>query len=132
MNLVENAIKYSPGGGRVEVRVTDDDDRLRIDVSDEGLGIPPSEQARIFEKFYRADGWLALRSVERRRRLDLQRHAAATRLCVGARARLGGGDGRVARSHLNERTERVRGGPSGRPAAYRSSAPSSRSAHSGQ
>jgi len=59
VNLVENAIKYSPGGGRVDVRVTDDDDRLRIDVSDEGLGIPPSEQARIFEKFYRLDAEMA-------------------------------------------------------------------------
>ncbi len=59
VNLVENAITYSPGGGRVDVRVTDDDDRLRIDVSDEGLGIPPSEQARIFEKFYRLDAEMA-------------------------------------------------------------------------
>ncbi|HEY2544299.1 MAG TPA: ATP-binding protein [Gaiellaceae bacterium] len=55
VNLVENAIKYSPEGGRVEVRITDAPDRLRIDVRDEGLGIPPSEQSRIFEKFYRLD-----------------------------------------------------------------------------
>ena len=55
VNLVENAIKYSPGGGRVEVRVVDEDDRLRIEVSDEGLGIPRSEHVRIFEKFYRLD-----------------------------------------------------------------------------
>jgi PAS domain S-box-containing protein len=55
VNLVENAIKYSPEGGRIEVRIADTPDRLRIDVEDEGLGIPPSEQARIFEKFYRLD-----------------------------------------------------------------------------
>src|SRR3954470_18671607 len=55
VNLVENAIKYSPEGGRVELRVVDEDNRLRIDVCDEGLGIPRSEQARIFEKFYRLD-----------------------------------------------------------------------------
>jgi signal transduction histidine kinase len=55
VNLVENAIKYSPEGGRIEVRIADTPDRLRIDVQDEGLGIPPSEQARIFEKFYRLD-----------------------------------------------------------------------------
>jgi two-component system phosphate regulon sensor histidine kinase PhoR len=55
VNLVENAIKYSPDGGRVEVHILDADDRLRIEVRDEGLGIPPSEQARIFEKFYRLD-----------------------------------------------------------------------------
>jgi len=55
VNLVENAIKYSPNGGRVEVRIADTPNRLRIDVTDEGLGIPPSEQSRIFEKFYRLD-----------------------------------------------------------------------------
>jgi signal transduction histidine kinase len=55
VNLVENAIKYSPSGGRIEVRVLDGPDELRIEVRDEGLGIPPSEQARIFEKFYRLD-----------------------------------------------------------------------------
>ena len=55
VNLVENAIKYSPEGGRIEVRIADSPDRLRIEVNDEGLGIPPSEQSRIFEKFYRLD-----------------------------------------------------------------------------
>ena len=55
VNLVENAIKYSPHGGRVRVRIVDAPDRLRIDVQDDGLGIPPSEQTRIFEKFYRLD-----------------------------------------------------------------------------
>ncbi len=152
VNLVENAIKYSPGGGRVDVRVTDDDDRLRIDVSDEGLGIPPSEQARIFEKFYRLDAEMARGvggsglglyisreiveqmggSLSVRSNVGAGSTFTVTLPRPGARARLGGGDGRVARSDLNERTERVRGGPWGRPAAYRSSAPSSRSAHSGQ
>jgi signal transduction histidine kinase len=55
VNLVENAIKYSPEGGRVQVRVADSPVQLRIEVRDEGLGIAPSEQARIFEKFYRLD-----------------------------------------------------------------------------
>ena len=55
VNLVENAIKYSPDGGRIEVRLADFADRVRIDVSDQGLGIPPSEQSRVFEKFYRLD-----------------------------------------------------------------------------
>jgi two-component system, OmpR family, phosphate regulon sensor histidine kinase PhoR len=55
VNLVENAIKYSPSGGRIEVRVIDGPDELRIEVRDEGLGIPHSEQGRIFEKFYRLD-----------------------------------------------------------------------------
>jgi PAS domain S-box-containing protein len=55
VNLVENAIKYSPEGGRIEVRVADTPDQLRVEVHDQGLGIPPSEQTRIFEKFYRLD-----------------------------------------------------------------------------
>ena len=54
-NLVENAIKYSPNGGRVGVGLEHVDGHLRVAVSDEGLGIPPSEQRRIFEKFYRLD-----------------------------------------------------------------------------
>jgi signal transduction histidine kinase len=52
-NLVANAIKYSPGTGRIEVRLQARHDRLRIAVRDEGVGIPLSEQQRIFEKFYR-------------------------------------------------------------------------------
>jgi PAS domain S-box-containing protein len=55
VNLVENAIKYSNGGGHIEVRVSDEPARVRIDVQDDGPGIPPSEQERIFEKFYRLD-----------------------------------------------------------------------------
>jgi PAS domain S-box-containing protein len=54
-NLLDNAIKYSPAGGRIEVIVAPEADRLRFTVRDEGLGIPANEQERIFEKFYRLD-----------------------------------------------------------------------------
>jgi PAS domain S-box-containing protein len=54
-NLVENAIKYSPEGGRVEVEVDEHDGNVRFAVRDEGLGIAPDDHDRIFEKFYRAD-----------------------------------------------------------------------------
>jgi len=54
-NLIDNAIKYSPGGGRVEVRVHANGRYGEITVEDEGLGIPAHEQQRIFEKFYRLD-----------------------------------------------------------------------------
>jgi signal transduction histidine kinase len=58
-SLVDNAIKYSPDGGRIEVRIVDDPDAMRIAVSDEGLGIPVAEQERIFEKFYRLDAGMS-------------------------------------------------------------------------
>jgi signal transduction histidine kinase len=55
VNLVENAVKYSPKGGRIDVLVSRTDDTAQVDVVDEGIGIPASEQERIFEKFYRLD-----------------------------------------------------------------------------
>jgi PAS domain S-box-containing protein len=54
-NLVENAVKYSPEGGRVLARVVPLGERVRIVVEDEGLGIPQGERDRVFEKFFRLD-----------------------------------------------------------------------------
>jgi two-component system phosphate regulon sensor histidine kinase PhoR len=54
-NLVENAVKYSPAGGRIDVILAQDGDRVRFTVRDQGLGIPLDEQERIFKKFYRLD-----------------------------------------------------------------------------
>ena len=54
-NLVDNAVKYSPDGGRVRVGVTSADSLIQFRVEDEGLGIPVTEQSRIFEKFFRLD-----------------------------------------------------------------------------
>jgi PAS domain S-box-containing protein len=54
-NLIENAVKYSPEGGTVTVALTPSNHHVRFSVSDDGLGIPPAEQRRIFEKFYRLD-----------------------------------------------------------------------------
>ena len=55
VNLVDNAIKYSPDGGEVVLRIGQADSQIRFVVADHGLGIPPSEHRRIFEKFYRLD-----------------------------------------------------------------------------
>jgi two-component system phosphate regulon sensor histidine kinase PhoR len=55
VNLVENAIKYSPDGGRIEVGVESHGADVRFWVRDEGMGIPEAERERIFEKFYRLD-----------------------------------------------------------------------------
>lgn len=54
-NLIDNAVKYSPDGGRVDVRLHGEHGALTFVVTDSGLGIPPAEQERIFEKFYRLD-----------------------------------------------------------------------------
>jgi PAS domain S-box-containing protein len=55
VNLVDNAVKYSPGGGTVEVGLEPADGAVEFRVADEGMGIPDNEQRRIFEKFYRLD-----------------------------------------------------------------------------
>jgi signal transduction histidine kinase len=55
INLLNNAIKYSPEQKAIEVAVRRDGDRVRLSVSDRGIGIPRSEQRRIFEKFYRVE-----------------------------------------------------------------------------
>jgi signal transduction histidine kinase len=54
-NLIDNAIKYSPDGGCVGVEIGRSGGRVRFRVTDEGLGVPPAEQDRIFEKFFRLD-----------------------------------------------------------------------------
>jgi signal transduction histidine kinase len=54
-NLIDNAVKYSPDGGEISVRVASDGASGTIEVADHGLGIPTDEHDRIFEKFYRLD-----------------------------------------------------------------------------
>ncbi len=59
VNLLDNAHKYSPPGSPIEIQARIVDTRLEIDIADRGLGIPPDETMRVFEKFYRvqrADG----------------------------------------------------------------------------
>jgi two-component system phosphate regulon sensor histidine kinase PhoR len=59
INLIDNAVKYSPAGGRVDVSIEAREGGIRIAVRDEGIGIAPLEQRRIFGKFYRVDPGLA-------------------------------------------------------------------------
>ena len=54
-NLIDNAVKYSPDGGRVEVEIETRERGVRVVVRDEGIGVQPGEQQRIFGKFYRVD-----------------------------------------------------------------------------
>ena len=54
-NLIDNAVKYTPDGGRVTVRWRPDGELVSIDVADTGIGISREEQSRVFERFYRVD-----------------------------------------------------------------------------
>jgi two-component system phosphate regulon sensor histidine kinase PhoR len=54
-NLIDNAIKYTPEQGRIEVRLSRWGDELLLEVEDSGIGISPQYQERVFERFYRVD-----------------------------------------------------------------------------
>ncbi len=54
-NLISNAIRYTPAGGRVEVRLQRQHDKLVLSVRDTGVGIAPEHQQRVFERLYRVD-----------------------------------------------------------------------------
>jgi signal transduction histidine kinase len=53
-NLISNAVKYSPYGGRIEVRVEQKGERTCLAVTDQGIGIPEEAQSRLFQRYYRA------------------------------------------------------------------------------
>jgi signal transduction histidine kinase len=55
LNLVSNAVKYSPAGGAITVEARPVDGQLRISVSDQGLGIPPEHLSRLFGRFHRVE-----------------------------------------------------------------------------
>lgn len=54
-NLLENAIKYSPAGGAITIGARQVEDEVLVEISDQGIGIPPEELERIFESFYRVE-----------------------------------------------------------------------------
>ena len=54
-NILNNAIKYSPDGGKITVTMKTTDDQMILSISDQGLGIPKQDLSRIFDRFYRVD-----------------------------------------------------------------------------
>ncbi|MRS12592.1 MAG: response regulator [Actinobacteria bacterium] len=58
INFISNAIKYSPQGGDVRVKASVEDSMVRVDITDEGIGIALEDQAKLFTKFYRVDSSL--------------------------------------------------------------------------
>lgn len=53
-NILDNAVKYTPAGGKISIDILDTELFVRIDISDTGIGIPEEETAKIFQRFYRA------------------------------------------------------------------------------
>ena len=76
INLVNNAIKYSSDGKFIKLETRRTGDHLRLSVSDHGIGIAPSEQRKIFEKFYRAENSLIHETKGSGLGLALVRHIA--------------------------------------------------------
>ncbi len=55
-NLVDNALRYTPPGGRVDAAIRQHADRVRLSIDDSGPGIPPDDRQRVFDRFYRRTG----------------------------------------------------------------------------
>ena len=76
VNLLDNAVKFTPSGGTVTVKFSAMDRDVLIHVRDTGIGIPPSEHARIFERFHRVDNGLRRETTGAGIGLSIVRHIA--------------------------------------------------------
>lgn len=91
-NLIDNALKYTPRGGKVAVRWRLQADQVLLEVQDNGIGIPEADLPRIFERFYRVDKARARELGGTGLGLSIVKHLAqAMRGGVTATSRLGGG-----------------------------------------
>jgi len=55
LNLLDNALRYSPAGGTVTVRARQEEQVVQVDIADQGTGLEPEELSMVFERFYRGD-----------------------------------------------------------------------------
>lgn len=55
INLIDNAVSYTPAGGKILIRLSKVDGEMKVDLQDNGIGIPPESLPRLFERFYRVD-----------------------------------------------------------------------------
>jgi heavy metal sensor kinase len=56
VNLLDNAIKYTPSGGRIKLKIAQEEGSAVLDVADDGIGIPPEALPHVFKRFFRVDG----------------------------------------------------------------------------
>ena len=61
MNFIDNALYYTPSGGRIDVRLQATDNSIEFTVTDTGMGVPSGDQEKLFTKFYRAGNARKLR-----------------------------------------------------------------------
>ncbi len=61
-NILENAVKYTPEHGKIEIKVKNNKDNLEIAIKDNGVGIPQKDQAKLFSKFFRASNVMRLQA----------------------------------------------------------------------
>jgi two-component system, OmpR family, phosphate regulon sensor histidine kinase PhoR len=61
-NILENAVKYTPESGKIEIKVMNNGDNLGVSVKDNGVGIPRADQAKLFSKFFRASNAMRLQA----------------------------------------------------------------------
>ncbi len=91
-NLVDNAIRYTRPGGRVDVRLAPEDGQVVLTVTDTGIGIPGRELSRVFERFYRVDRARSRETGGTGLGLSIVRHVAENHGgTVGVRSELGRG-----------------------------------------
>ena len=55
MNLIDNAIKFTKDQGKIEIKMQEKGDKIRVEIKDEGEGMEPEETQKIFQKFYQVD-----------------------------------------------------------------------------